>query len=151
LVVMPPQILIVDDDPCTRAVIHATLSRLGYETRCAEDGRAAAALHEMMPADLVITDIFMPVMDGIELIIALRAHVDIPKVIAISGGGILCGMEALRTAKLLGADAIMEKPLSMSALVKTVATLLEARATERAAGRRRRGVRFVKEAASRAA
>lgn len=135
-----PQILIVDDDPCTRAVISSTLSRLGYEVRCAENGRAALALHAMTAADLVITDIFMPEMDGIEVIIALRGNVDIPKVVAISGGGSMCGKDALRMADLLGADAVLEKPFSMSALVALVGDLLDTRKSERAAGQRRRGL-----------
>ena len=143
---MCPQIMIVDDDACTRAVITATLSRLGYETRCAADGREAMAQLDAHPADVVITDIFMPVMDGIELIIALRGHVDIPKIVAISGGGVLCGMQALRTAELLGADVTMAKPLSMSALAKVVGELIEARTAELAQNRRRRLLRLYKAA-----
>jgi two-component system response regulator MprA len=135
-----PQILIVDDDPCIRALISATLSRRGYEVRSAENGRAALALHAIAPADLVITDIFMPEMDGIEVIIALRSNVDIPQVVAISGGGSMCGKDALRMADLLGANAILEKPLSMSALVARVADLMDTRKSERAAGQRRRGL-----------
>lgn len=122
-----PRILIVDDDRCTRAVINATLAKLGYQTRTADDGRAALALHDAHPADLVITDIFMPEMDGIELIMALRRQRDAPKIVAVSGGGVLCGGDVLEMATMLGADAAVEKPLRLLGLVRTVNDLLEAR------------------------
>lgn len=134
-----PQILIVDADLCMRAVISAALSRHGYGVRCVENERAALALHDVAPADLVIIDIFTPKMDGIELGIALRGDVDTPKVVAIFGGGSLFGKDALRMARLLGADAILEKPLSMSALVARISDLLDTHKSERAAGQRRRG------------
>lgn len=125
-----PQILIVDDDTSTQGVLSAALSRAGYGVRCAADGRKALASRHASVADIVITDIFMPQMDGIELILALRADADTPKIIAISGDGALCARDALRMAELLGADAIFEKPLSMPAIVEAVSRLLAGRGVE---------------------
>ena len=99
-------VLIVDDDVCTRLVIEATLSRLGYRTRSAEDGAAALADFQRDPADLVITDLLMPRMNGLELIAALQAFPRTPKVIAMSGGGMLRGADGLEGAHGLGADAV---------------------------------------------
>lgn len=119
------KILIVDDDPCSRRVLQATLSRLGYATRCAEDGRKALTILTAESFDLIIIEILLPEMDGIGLIIATRELADIPKVIAVSAGGAMCGMDVLQAAELWGADVAMAKPLSMSSVVRTVAELLD--------------------------
>jgi len=139
-------ILVIDDDACVRAVVASTFTRLGYQVQTAENGAVGLRIFEAEPADLVITDILMPEKDGIEVIIALRQYLYIPKVIAMSGGGQRCGMEVLRTAKLLGADAVMSKPLSMSQLVRVAGELLDAQA-EDFARRIRRGVRPCRRAA----
>lgn len=124
-------ILIVDDDRSIRAVMEATLSRLGYRTRSAGDGRDALALMQARPADLVITDLAMPEMDGTDLIVALRGFAGAPRVIAISGDGVLGEATAQRLAERLGADLVLQKPLSMSALAKAVAAQLDRRDAER--------------------
>ena len=124
---MAASILIVDDDRSIRAVMEATLSRLGYRTRSAEDGRLALGMIQAEGADLVITDITMPEMDGTELIIALRGLADAPCIIAISGDGVLGAAESRRAAERLGADLVLQKPLSMSALAKAVAEQLDLR------------------------
>ena len=141
-----PSVLVIDDDPCIRAVITSTFRRMGYEVRSAENGLMGTVLFEITPADLVITDIFMPEMDGIETIAALRRHAPVPAIIAISGGGAMCGTETLSAAKLLGADAVMSKPLSMSALLHVAGELLGAQA-EGPARRAARGVNTRRHAA----
>lgn len=117
-------VLVIDDDPLSRLAIAATLEDLGYQVLTAENGREGLDLFAAEPTDVVITDIYMPEKDGIEVIIGLREHLHIPKVIAISGGGELCGMDVLRMAKLLGADETMIKPLSLAKLGVMVAELL---------------------------
>ena len=123
-------VLIVDDDVALRTAIAEAFEGLGYATQTAANGCEAMRISVVEPADLVITDIFMPVKDGIELILELRQFLHSPKIIAISGGGMTCGKQALDMAKLLGADAIMPKPLNLDTLVRLGARLMEDRADE---------------------
>ena len=79
-------IMIVDDEPMARHVMRLGLERAGRSVVEAENGAAALARLEDFPVDLVVTDIRMPVMDGVELIRRLNeCHPDI-KVVAVSGG-----------------------------------------------------------------
>jgi CheY-like chemotaxis protein len=60
------RILIIDDEPLVRAVLRGILERHGYEVLEGQDGKAGLALWRSTPVDLVLTDIFMPEVDGIE-------------------------------------------------------------------------------------
>jgi CheY-like chemotaxis protein len=66
-----PRILIVDDDPMQRALISDTLEDAGHETIFAADGRAALETYRDTVVDLVVTDMVMPGLDGLELLKAL--------------------------------------------------------------------------------
>jgi CheY-like chemotaxis protein len=123
-------VLVVDDDVTLRMAIAEAFAGFGYTTQTAANGREAMKLSVVEPADLVITDIFMPVKDGIELIIELGQFLHVPKIIAISGGGMARGKPTLEMAKLLGADAVMPKPLNMDTLVRLGRRLMEDRADE---------------------
>ena len=70
---MPRHVLTVDDSRTMREMVSYTLRKAGYEVTEAEDGSKALAALRTRPADVVITDINMPVMDGVSLIRALRA------------------------------------------------------------------------------
>lgn len=120
----------IDDDPGQRTLIGAAFEREGYQVRLADDGRSGMLSFAAEPADLVVTDIFMPDKEGLETISELRLEKDVPKIVAISGGGSLRGVNVLRLAKLLGADATMSKPLNLSLLLDVARRLLEQRATE---------------------
>lgn len=128
---MLSNVLVIDDDPGIRSLIASTFKRLGYRVRSADDGVSGLRLFAAEPADLVVVDIFMPDKEGIETIVELRGVLDMPRIIAISGGGALAGMEALHLAKLIGAHATLAKPLSMSALVETTGRLLAELEVER--------------------
>jgi len=97
------RILVVDDDAIARSLLSAALANQGHEVEEARDGREGSALAKTIPFDLVITDIFMPEKDGIELIQELRAHDPALKIIAISGGYQFKGMNVLKVAQHLGA------------------------------------------------
>jgi len=121
---MAATVLVIDDDVLTRTAVASVLEDLGHTVMTAGDGREAMALFAAEPAQLVVTDIFMPVMDGIEVIIALREQIRIPKVIAMSGGGRQCGMDVLHMAMLLGADAALHKPIVPARLSRVATDLL---------------------------
>ena len=112
-----PRILVVDDEPDQRFLLRRIFERAGYEVTDAINGAAAMkAVRESAP-DLVVTDIMMPVMGGVEFIKRLRgdpAVAGIP-VLAASGDTHLAG----------AADAILNKPYHDRDLVTIVNTLLE--------------------------
>jgi CheY-like chemotaxis protein len=117
-------VLIIDDDAVTRAVIQAVLESAGHTVGEADDGRAGLAAYSLNPPDLVITDILMPGMDGIETIRQLRAINPAVRIIALSGDVRLDGPSILNAAHLLGATEIFEKPFRNDELVKLVNDVL---------------------------
>ncbi len=119
------KILVVEDDPGLRRVLLSALQNAGYDVHAVENGRdALRAVRERAPA-VVITDIVMPDSDGLEVIRLLRTNHPRIRIIAMSGGGIICGTTYLEIARLLGAHAILRKPILPSDLVHTVGELLE--------------------------
>ncbi len=120
---MTKSILVIDDDPRICQLICAGFERKGYLAFSAPNGRAGLKIFAAERPDVVVTDILMPEMEGIETIMRLKRAPHAPKVIAISGGGRLVGREFLRWAEHLGADAVMAKPFRISALVNTAREL----------------------------
>ena len=111
-------ILIIDDETGVRALLRTMLEMGGYEVMEAANGREGLELYRQRPTDLVITDIGMPEMNGLELTLALTRQFLDAKVIAISGVG--GNQSPLTLAKLLGARHILQKPFSMPQLLKAV-------------------------------
>src|SRR5689334_11722523 len=119
------RVLVIDDNADTREVLQLLLQRAGYSVDVATDGAAGLELLRRRPAELVITDIFMPNRDGIETIEQLRNEFASLKVIAISGGGRLAKKDGyLLTARELGADAVLAKPFEREELLRAVRKLL---------------------------
>jgi DNA-binding response OmpR family regulator len=90
----------------------------------APDGRAGLELHAADPADLIVTDLFMPDFDGIETLRELRRVGRGVKVIVASGGDSSGRLSMLDDAKLLGADRALHKPLKPEELLNAVRELL---------------------------
>ena len=67
-------ILVIEDNAEMRLILEQTLASAGYEVRTAEDGKQASSLFQDKPPDLVITDIYMPNKDGLEVIMELRGN-----------------------------------------------------------------------------
>jgi len=124
---MSPTALVIDDDPRIRKLIEVGLRKQGFIVFTAENGRPGLKLFAQHQPDLVISDILMPEVEGIETIMTLKGAPNAPKIIAISGGGRLAGREFLKWAKHLGADEVMAKPFRLSALVATAQALLAER------------------------
>lgn len=125
-----PSILIVDDDPMVRMIAAELLRREDYAVMEAADGDVAMKIIDAVPVDLVVLDILMPTMDGLEVIRAVKsAHPGI-RILAISSGGRRAGaVSYLETARIFGADEVMVKPLRLGTFAATVERLLAAQAT----------------------
>lgn len=77
-------ILVVEDDEPTGRLVSRILQRAGHAVDLATDGRAALDLLAESTFDLIVTDIFMPVADGMELVLSLTRQPDRPRIIAMS-------------------------------------------------------------------
>jgi len=93
-----PSVLIVDDSPMDQALVTGILKRqTDWELKTATDGQAALRVMELDPADVVVTDMQMPEMDGLELVRALRVHFsDIPVILMTGQGSEALAVEALQ-------------------------------------------------------
>jgi len=122
------QILLIDDDLDFRQMLKLSLEKARYEVTVASDGRIGCQILEKRPHPIVITDIFMPEKEGLEVITEIKEKLPGIKIIAISGGGRLASSfrsdEALRMAKDLGADRVIAKPFKLENLLMTVKELL---------------------------
>ena len=119
-----PRILVTDDNAAIRILLTEILEARGYEVETAAEGTAALKLLQQGPFDVLITDIFMPGKDGIELIMEVRVLHPNVKMIAISGGGPGMGMDLLKPAQRLGALRILRKPVSRADLLQAVDEVL---------------------------
>lgn len=115
-----PHILIVDDEPQITRVLRTTLSAQGYEIRVANDGEMALEMVKDFAPDLVITDLAMPNMNGIELCRNLRRVSQVPILVLSVRGEERSKVEALDS----GADDYITKPFSTGELLARVRAAL---------------------------
>ena len=118
------QILVIDDDNEVRGLLCTLLRRAGHIVTEAEDGQKGIHSYRTGKADLIITDLFMPVKEGLETIVDLRKEFPDLKIIAISGGSREGDGNYLKAAKLCGASRIFSKPFDNTELLAAVAELL---------------------------
>ncbi len=119
------KILVIDDEADFREVVRVILENCGHEVLEAENGEVGIAMCRETIPDLIITDIFMPGKDGIEIIREFHASNPNIGIIAMSGGGDAHEMMFLGVAKTFGAAAIIEKPFKASELMALVEEQLE--------------------------
>jgi CheY-like chemotaxis protein len=119
-------ILIIDDDAAVSRTLSLILARAGYEVTTASSGRKGLALLADNDFDLVLTDIIMPELDGIEAIRKIRTDHPGLRVIAMSGGGQIDKADFLHMARALGADEVLEKPVRGQKLLELVSSALAA-------------------------
>ena len=118
------RILLIDDDDSLRAMLRDSLVHYGFTVTEARDGREGLDLLDRGGIDLVITDIVMPVKEGLEVLMELRKRRPPVKIIAISGGGRSSAMDLLNTATLMGAAKVIYKPFSHDELIVAICELL---------------------------
>jgi DNA-binding response OmpR family regulator len=111
-------ILIIDDEEPIRVLLRSALEAEGYEVAEAVNGRDGLERYRDTPADLVITDILMPELNGLDMLLELTREFLHARVIAISGAAEEKNL--LDVAKLLGARQTFQKPFSMPQLLSAV-------------------------------
>ena len=111
-------ILVIDDEEIIRVLLRSALEAAGYEVTEAANGREGLDLYRKRPTDLVITDILMPELNGLDMLMELTREFLDAKVIAISGAG--GERNVLDVAKLLGARQTFPKPFSIPDLLSVV-------------------------------
>ncbi len=118
------KVLVVDDDAGIRAAIRRTLVPIGHEVWDVPGGTQALPLLDVVPFDLVITDVYTDAVDGIELLTRIQQQgLRIP-IVVISGGGFASADDVLDMAKNCGASATLDKPFTPRQLRETVARVL---------------------------
>lgn len=125
-----PSVLIIDDEPDVGDAIRRVLELEGFAVTVTGGGNEGLLALERGPVDVVITDIFMPKIHGIDVIRTIRAKYANTRIIAMSGGGnfgpLAYEPEAITTsaylaaAKRAGADEVLTKPFDASDLLAAV-------------------------------
>jgi len=114
---MEPLILIVEDDADERATLRKILNREGYSTKEAENGKEALSILHQSDISIVITDMVMPLMNGIELLQAIRViHPHVPVILVTGHATIETAVKAMKER----AHDYIEKPFTRSNIVKAV-------------------------------
>lgn len=129
------KILIIDDEASICSALKGILEDEGFLVRTAESGEQCLELLKSQNFDLVLLDIWLPGMSGIDVLKKIKAMEESPQVVMISGHGTI---ETAVTATKLGAHDFLEKPLSLEKVVLTVRNALrqkKARGGERPAPR----------------
>ena len=123
----PPRILIVDDEPINLDILQTRLSVHGYEILTATNGEEALAVATAQQPDLILLDIMMPKIDGIDVCRRLKADASLPfmPIILVTAKAdskdVVAGLEA-------GAEEYLTKPIDQAALVARVKSMLRIKA-----------------------
>jgi CheY-like chemotaxis protein len=114
-----PLIVVVDDDPLMRDMMRRILESLDYEVAVAASANAAIKIIGERRPEVVLTDVYMPEGDGLELLNWIRSQPDPIPVVVMSGSG-ASEFDALAAAKSLGATNVIEKPFRLAQVVEMV-------------------------------
>ena len=119
-----PSVLVVEDEIVTRAHVVAILTAAGYDVVTAEDGADALVLLGQRPFDLILSDIVMPVLDGLRLLEVVRERRIETPVVFLTGRR---GSASEATARQLGAVDYITKPIDREVLLQSLAKALQPR------------------------
>lgn len=128
------KILVIDDEEDIRVVLKQVLERAGYDVCVAADGKEGLEVMAQQGADLVITDVIMPGIDGVATVQKIREKFLNTRIIVISGGGNVAPLEYepgaiatnayLASAENAGADRTMTKPFKRQELLDAIKELM---------------------------
>ena len=118
------RVLLVDDDKIALTRMGAACHKAGYQVQYAGNGNEALRIHGANPAHVIVTEMLLPEMDGIELLMALRRQTPGPKVIAMTAGGHFAVGHCLNVAEKLGAHHVLAKPFEPEQLLTAVRSVL---------------------------
>ena len=120
-----PRILVIDDEEPIRRLFARFLDKRGYDVLCVAGAAEGLAAFREEPADLVITDLLMPGMNGLELIRHLHRHTPDLPIFAMSGGADAVGESDLVRAAESGAVFVFAKPLRLEEIADLIRIQLE--------------------------
>jgi two-component system chemotaxis response regulator CheY len=117
----PPKVLIIDDMKGVRESLRAALTAADFDVSTANNGREGLAALGTAAFDIVVTDIWMPEIDGLSVIKRIRAEHPHLRVFAMTGGGPRLTIEAAGSiAEVWGAERVFVKPFDEAALVAAI-------------------------------
>jgi DNA-binding NtrC family response regulator len=114
---MSKRVLVVDDDADMRLTLKLALELAGYTVEEAANAREALQVQRERPAEVLITDIFMPDADGFEAIDAFRSEFPRTRIVVVSGGAQFTKRDYLPDAELIGVDGTLQKPFDIDKLL----------------------------------
>lgn len=118
-------ILVIDDDLEVLEIFKIFLETEGHSVVTANNGQEGIDIFRNEQADLIVTDMVMPVKDGLKTIMELEKEFPDIKIIAISGGGIIEPDRYLALAKCIGIKKTLTKPIAKEQLINAVNEVLE--------------------------
>jgi two-component system, response regulator, stage 0 sporulation protein F len=116
--------MVVDDEESIRSLLRVVLEQVGHEVVEVSNGVEALRAHAQAPADIVITDLVMPEMEGLDVLRELKRRTPGVKIVAMSGGGVGQAGLYLDLATRFGAEMTFQKPFSLMAVREAVQRLL---------------------------
>jgi two-component system response regulator GlrR len=116
-------IVVIDDEVKLTKVLGQLLAKNDFTVHTFEDGRRAMEFLARERADLVITDLYMDHMDGMEIVKTVKNSYPAIKIIVMSGGSQVVDMDCLTVAKMIGADRSLDKPVKLEVLLSTIREL----------------------------
>ena len=119
------RILIIEDCDDDRQGLEELLVYAKHHVSSAPNGKVGLELLRDRQIDVVITDMVMPEMDGVETILKLRREYPQVKIIAVSNDGVVSSDYYLRLARGLGAQLMLSKPYSASEMLEAIESLIE--------------------------
>jgi CheY-like chemotaxis protein len=111
-------VLVVDDDPVNSAMVAEVLVSAGYAVIARSDSRRILEYHEAIGFDVIVTDVLMPDLDGLELIMKRRDAGNTVRIVAMSAGS--GAYDPLPAARTFGANATLHKPIRVAELLAAV-------------------------------
>ncbi len=119
------QILVVDDVPGVRHSIVSILKRAGHIVEEADGCTSALEKVAHFRPEIVVTDVMMPEIDGVETMDRLKQKIPTAKFVAVSGGGSLVQADEALTMAAIEADATLAKPFGNDELIKVITSVME--------------------------